>query len=93
MAAGQKKEEREREEEEDEEEGGGSVPPRATPIISCSGWARRRRQTSTCRLRPGGRSLPRCPSALWEDSAGGSSDPVGRREASALEQIQTTELL
>ena len=56
--------------------GGGGQLQRATLIISCSGWARQRRQTSTCRLRPAARSPPRCPSALWEGSAGGSSDPV-----------------
>lgn len=51
-------------------------------IISCSGWAHRRRRTSTCRPRPTGRSLPRFPSALWVGSAGGSSGPVGRRNTS-----------
>ena len=60
--------------------GGGGQLHRATLIISCSGWARQRRQTSTCRLRPAARSLPHCPSALWEGSAGGSSDPVVGKE-------------
>lgn len=63
-----------------EKEAGGQWRQTATPIISCSGWARQQRQTSTCRLQPAARLLPRCPSALWEGSAAGSSDPVEMRK-------------
>lgn len=60
-------------------------------IISCSGWAHQRRQTSTGRPRPGGRSLPRCPSASWVGSAGGSSDPAGGKEERKRSQDYQTD--